>query len=216
MAPGRLFSPGVVQTCARHDCISRCVGGSLTLSLCVLCLLQADCYTPVWVQLLRLCAEDNQGARDRLAQLLADPAAVALHRAVTLDQDGQLSAQRSQMVRQSIAFDRQLATLQASAEQQAALVHGLRQQLAAQHHVMTEQAMQIAGLQGEVAAGRQAAAQQQELLVQQQQQLAVQQQQQQLVQQQVMTQQGTQIAQLQGQLQAMQSLVQGLLQRQLH
>lgn len=197
-------------------------------------LLQADWGAPVWVRLLQLCTAHEPQARDQLAQLLADPAAVALHRAVTLDQNTQLTMHRLRMVTQGDALDQQLQAMRDAAHQQAVLVAELRGQLASQQNVVADQAVQLVGLRGEVAAQQQAAVQQQQLMVQQQQQLQAQQQlvaqqaaqiaglqgataaQQQSAaqQQQLVAQQGAQIAGLQGQLQAMQSMLQGLLQRQ--
>ena len=183
--------PNMVLVGLSHGCCVRCF------------LLQADWDTPVWVRLLRLCAVANQEAWDQLARLLSDPAAVVLHRAVTLDQDMQLSAHRSQMLAQGGASDQKVATLQGQlaaqrqiVADQAAQMVGLRGEVAAQQQLVAQQGFRIAALKGTTTAHQQAVAQQQQLVLQQQQQLQA--------QQDIVAQQAAQIAGLQGEVAAQQ------------
>lgn len=86
----------------------------------------------MWLQLLRRCAESDFHAAAQLAQQLAGPDAEAVQRAVTLDQRRQSLANRRQAVAQDQCIQQQ------------------RQQLAALESQVKQQAVAIAGLQGQM------------------------------------------------------------------
>jgi hypothetical protein len=86
----------------------------------------------VWLQLLRRCAESDFHAAAQLARQLAGPDAEAVLRAVTLDQRRQSSAHRQQgfaQGRRILQQGQQLAALEGQVKQQAVTIAGLQGQL---------------------------------------------------------------------------------------
>jgi hypothetical protein len=126
-------------------------------------LVQASWDTPVWLQLLRRCAESDFHAAAQLAQQLAGPDAEAVQRAVTLDQRRQSSAHRQQVIAQGQRIQQQqqqLAALEGQVKQQAVTIAGLQGQmlgfdvnqeyLSEGQQAMAQQGAQIAVLQAQL------------------------------------------------------------------
>jgi hypothetical protein len=67
-----------------------------------------DCWdTPVWLQLLRRCAESDGQAAAKLEQQLSGPDAAAVGSGLTLDQQRQFSAHRQQVIDQGCVSQQQ-------------------------------------------------------------------------------------------------------------
>jgi uncharacterized coiled-coil protein SlyX len=155
--------------------------------------LQASWDAAVWLQLLRRCAEADCLAQAQLAHQLAGPEATAVVAAVTVDQQRQFSAHRQLSASQSQRTTQQedrLALFEEIAVRQDMVIAGLQSQLSAQQQVTAQQLQYMSQMRQGL----------RHVLENHHRQLSA--------QQHVAAGQGQQIAGLQGQLQAMQELVQ--------
>lgn len=144
---------------------------------------QGDGVLPVWVRLLLRCSGCNPEALTQVEQQLWGANAVAVHRAVTFDQQQQLSAHHQRLCaqRQFITqqgqliqdLERQLAMLRATTARQAQQITRLDAQRATQNqtlqlaqHVAAQQAARIKTLHEKLIAQERAAEQQRQVTAQ--------------------------------------------------
>jgi hypothetical protein len=121
----------------------------------VLSLLQFKTDPPVWVRLLGRCTETEcrffvKCVLQDLAEQLDGSNAVAVHSAVTVDQQLQLATHHEKMAAQGLSFDQQSKQLAGQTDivaQQSRKIKHLQTDLSAQKELVAQQAADIARLQ---------------------------------------------------------------------
>lgn len=149
--------------CHNNIVVARCNDKTLYADL-----LQWKTHTPVWVRLLGRCAETDcpffvECVLRDLAERLHGSNAVAVHRAVTVDQQLQLATHQEKMAAQGLRIDQQSKQLAGQTDilaQQSRKINHLQRDLSAQKELVAEQAADIAGLQEQLSAQQQASAEQ--------------------------------------------------------